>query len=331
MSDKTGITWTDATWNPITGCDKVSAGCKHCYALRDWPRLSSNPKTVYFGRAFTDVAVHPERLDQPLRWSRPRMIFVNSMSDLFHKDVPTAFIDKVLGVAWLCALLGKGHVFQVLTKRADRMRDYFNDGTKDYAFDWSNAAVEVAQGLKWNVHGELVYDFIKQHDGRNPALWLGVSVENQEAADLRVPNLLATPAAVRWISAEPLLGPVSFRWAMWAPVRNAGHLDGLKGIDWMVVGGESGSKARPMKEAWALALRDQCAEAGVCFFFKQWGEWQPAHMGHTGGRIGAWVGDAFRDNWGDTETAANNMVRAGSNALGWNLLAGVEHAEFPAR
>jgi protein gp37 len=277
MSDKSSISWTHATWNPVTGCDKISAGCKHCYALRDWPRLAANPKSIYFGRAFTDVAVHAERLDQPLRWTRPRMIFVNSMSDLFHKDVPTEFIDRVFAVMGNAYCMDKGHVFQVLTKRADRMRDYLRD---------PGTVLRVTRAMKAMGLGLA---------GENapptwplPNVWLGVSVESQAVADERVVHLLDTPSAIRWVSCEPLLGPVDLSFALGTHRNEHGDWREGGGLDWVVVGGESGLKARPMKESWATSLRDQCARAGVPFFFKRWGEWQPASTGLMG-RVGSWA------------------------------------------
>lgn len=273
MADKTGIVWTDATWNPVTGCAKVSAGCKHCYAERDWGRLQHLP--AYAGRAFTDVRTHAARLDQPIRWTKRRMIFVNSMSDLFHPSVPDAFIDSVFGVMWAC-LYGRneqgGHIFQVLTKRSDRMRDYMR---ADRRKAWAKAAVHHGGGID----PDGIYDQVLSFEGPHPRIWLGVSVEDQAAADERIPMLLQTPAAVRWISAEPLLGPVSLR------LERLGHWNALAiksnqpwattRLHWVVVGGESGPKARPMHPAWARSLRDQCAAAAVPFLFKQWGEWQP--------------------------------------------------------
>ncbi len=226
MSDKTGIAWTDSTWNPVTGCSKVSKGCKHCYAEREWGRLSANPKaTAYYGRAFTDVACHEDRLDQPLRWKKPRMIFVNSMSDLFHEDVPDAFIDRVFAVM----ALAEKHTFQVLTKRTDRMRDYLSMKKREDLIG-DVAMPQVSAGnfgvLEWPL----------------PNVWLGVSVEDQAAADERIPVLLRTPAAVRWISAEPLIGPIDMAEV---PVGMSGPLrtDGGTGPDttklsWVVCGGE---------------------------------------------------------------------------------------------
>lgn len=286
MSDKSKIEWTEATWNPVTGCAKVSQGCKHCYAERDWARLSANPATRYYGRPFTDVQCHDDVLELPIRWTKPRRIFVNSMSDLFHEAVPDAFIDRVFAVM----AQAPKHTFQVLTKRPARMRAYLSD---EHRLErWMDADIPMTV-RHWG-------------DYPLPNVWLGVSVEDQAAADERIPLLLDTPAAVRWISAEPLLGPVDLTDIDWpdtsvvprsywcdfdsddsppAPAINAltgdrwqrfgEWTDRINGIDLVVVGGESGPKARPMHPQWARALRDQCAAAGVPFLFKQWGEWAP--------------------------------------------------------
>lgn len=274
MSDKTGIEWTDATWNPTTGCDKVSPGCDHCYAMTLAPRLKAmgspryqkdgDPKTSGPGFGLT---VHPTALDQPLKWKRPRRIFVNSMSDLFHKDVPDDFIAKVFAVM----AASPRHTFQVLTKRPGRMKSLLTDkcrcgqGHADgihFRSKMSDLVRQIAPDLSGPVY---------RAGWPLPNVWLGTSVEDQKWADVRIPLLLDTPAAVRFLSMEPLLAPVTFRWAKWAPLVNAGHLDGLTGIDWVIVGGESGRGARPMHPDWARTLRDQCAAAGVPFLFKQWG------------------------------------------------------------
>jgi protein gp37 len=296
VSDKTGIEWTDATWNPVTGCTKVSQGCKHCYAERGWARLQHLP--AYQGREFTDVATHFSRLNQPLRWRSPRRIFVNSMSDLFHEAVHTEFIDGVFAVM----AMAPQHVFQVLTKRPDRMREYLSRRL-------------VTDGIEFEMIGML---FDKRCRGKEPEslilplpnVWLGVSVENQTTADERIPLLLDTPAAVRWISAEPMLGPISLEWLghdgdgvidaltgeVWiddagpaARVRVHGSIEtsvmgrrvisARTALDWVVVGGESGPKARPMHPRLVRSLRDQCAKVGVPFLFKQWGEWIPYEHG----------------------------------------------------
>lgn len=325
MSDKTGIEWTEATWNPVTGCAKVSQGCKHCYAEREWPRMTKLVK-AYAGRAFTDVMTHGDRLDQPIRWTKPRMIFVNSMSDLFHEAVPDEFIDSVFGVMWAC-LWGRnekpGHVFQVLTKRADRMRDYLLQDRREH---WARAAVNHGGGID----PDGIWDQVMDAEGPHPRIWLGVSVEDQKAADERIPLLLQTPAAVRWISAEPLLGPVDLGLFGTVPKDiSQRYTLTYEMLHWVVVGGESGPKARPMKQEWARSLRDQCDDAGVPFLFKQWGEWFPTSIGQGGTQLGAWNGDDFMPGWGDIKNPENNMVRAGKRAFGGRLLDGRQHDGYP--
>ncbi len=269
----TKIEWTDTVWNPVTGCTKVSPGCAHCYAEALFPRVYAAT-----GRTFGDVECHPDRLDKPLRWRTPRRVFVNSMSDLFHEDVPDEFIDKVFAVMHTA----HEHVFQVLTKRPERMREY----------------VKTRQGAVYDACRELAGMFVDQVGGmwcdnhdccpwplKN--VWLGVSVEDQQRADERIPILLDTPAAVRFLSCEPLLGPVEIR----------GHLQGCEdcdpciggrpdqcavgsyhlnalhpdGIHWVIVGGESGPKARPCHVEWVRDIVRQCREASVPVFVKQIG------------------------------------------------------------
>lgn len=259
MSDKTGIEWTDATWNPTTGCDRVSPGCDHCYAMTLAPRLKAmgspryqsdgNPKTS--GPGF-GIAMHEDALDQPLRWTRPRRIFVNSMSDLFHSGVTDEFIARVFAVM----ALAPQHTFQVLTKRPARMRSLLNSDRFDDLFAEALYAVE-------DPGGDEPAEPIGSAPGPLPNVWLGTSVEDQNRADLRIPALLDTPAAVRFLSCEPLLGPVDI-------INGLG--DGwLTGLDWIIAGGESGPGARPMRADWARSLRDQADVAGVAFHFKQWG------------------------------------------------------------
>jgi protein gp37 len=227
MADGSAIEWTDATWNPVTGCTKITAGCDNCYAARFSERfrgVSGHP----FENGF-DLTLRPERLDQPKLWKRHRMIFVNSMSDLFHKDVPRPFIDSVFDsmeeADW--------HTYQLLTKRSSLMRDYLKRRYRD--------------------------DVAPSH------IWVGVSVEN-ERGTARIDHLREAPAAVRFLSVEPLIGPIG-------PVS-------LDGIHWVIAGGESGPRARPMQVQWAREIRDQCESQGVAFFFKQWGGIRPK----TGGR-----------------------------------------------
>jgi protein gp37 len=284
---ETRIEWTDATWNPTTGCNKISAGCKNCYAKRDWARLSKNPATVYFGREFEDVRMHPERLETPLRWTKPRRIFVNSMSDLFHEAVPFTFIDKVFAVM----ALTPRHTYQVLTKRADRMRQYFE--RDDLGVTLRNLHASTPGWARNGANSNRVTLPLRN-------VWLGVSVENQDQADKRIPELFKIPARIRFLSCEPLLGPVDIpRAAMWH-FEDCACLDCFDrrmrkeeqpGIDWVIVGGESGPKARPMHPEWARSLRDQCQEMGAAYFFKQWGHWQPfcTQAGYRAGSV--WPGN----------------------------------------
>lgn len=269
MADQSKIAWTDATWNPVTGCSHVSEGCRNCYAEREWPRLTRLLQ-AYSGRSFENVACHPERLNQPIRWKHPRKIFVNSMSDLFHPDVPEGFIDRVFAIMALCPQ----HTFQILTKRPERMNRYMRH-IEDKELDRILFREDMVMCTpEWPVNAFT--------DGPIPDfsnIWLGVSVEDQKSAEERIPVLLETPAAVRWVSVEPMIGPVTFRWAKWQSVfketiegllvRN--HLDGLRRLDWIVVGGESGQSARPMEAEWVRKIVHECREAKVPLFVKQLG------------------------------------------------------------
>ena len=262
MADKSRIAWCEATWNPATGCTKLSAGCKFCYAKHQaWPRLAAIPTSIYYGREFEDVRTHPERLDQPLRWRRPRMIFVNSMSDLFHESIPDEFIEEVFAVM----ALAHNHIFQVLTKRPERMREFLSTEHRWVTIEGRaqrmyNDRTGEDPGLWLSVKLPL------------PNVWLGVSVENQETADERVPILLNTEATVRWLSCEPLLDRVDLEaWLDWDCTGDLlnGPCEFHAGIDWVVVGGESGVNARPMPDGAATLLLEQCREHEVPFFFKQ--------------------------------------------------------------
>ncbi len=239
MADRTGIEWTDSSWNPVTGCTKVSPGCDRCYAEGIAHRFAG---TKAYPNGF-EVTLRPERLDQPLRWRRPRRVFVNSMSDLFHQDVPDEYIARV----WAVMALAPQHTFQVLTKRHARMRSLLN--STSFFESVAHHQGKLSDETDWPL----------------PNVWLGVSTENQQWADTRIPALLDTPAAVRFISAEPLLGPIDLGFDL--------HPDW--GLDWVIVGGESGPGARSMHPDWVRHLRNQCTASDVPFLFKQWGEWGP--------------------------------------------------------
>lgn len=299
MADKTAIEWTDATWNPVTGCTKVSPGCDHCYAetfAERWRGTAGH----HFEQGF-DLTLRPERLTQPLRWTRPRRIFVNSMSDLFHDDVPDGMIAAVWFVMGQCAGLipeqYRGHVFQILTKRHARMRSWMRKWADvgepgippmDKAALRCGRAELIAQAEEF-LGGPVMYDWMdgpRYWPAALPSVWLGVSVENQQWAEIRIPVLLDTPAAVRWLSCEPLLGPVDLsRFLHYRPIGKnladkpltpaAAEACRLPALHWVVAGGESGHGARPMHPDWARSLRDQCSAAGVPFLFKQHGAWAP--------------------------------------------------------
>ena len=266
MGDKSAIEWTEATWNAIVGCSILSPGCTNCYAMRQagrWlrrtPKFAGLTQPSKAGPVWTgEVRLWEKALYQPLRWKRPRRIFVNSMSDLFHEAVPDEWIDRIFAVM----AIAQQHTFQVLTKRADRMRRYLEMRRGNNL------------GLRWAAAAVNVLGLGRRDIGRYPGIplpnvWLGVSVENQEH-DVRIRELLATPAAVRWVSLEPLLGPVDM--AMYLeqdPLWRHLALDAPAALDWVVLGGESGMHARPMHPDWARSVASQCRAAGVPFFMKQ--------------------------------------------------------------
>jgi protein gp37 len=369
MGANTGIEWTDASWTPIrahrhtTGkrgwhCVHASEGCRHCYAeainLRLGTGLPFKP-----GHLAGDIELFLDEglLAEPLRWKRPRMVFVCSMTDLFADFVPDAWIDRIFAVMQR----RKQHTFQVLTKRAKRMCRYMTDRQTPVRVGLTRVEQETPQACLVGVN--------EAHERAQwplPNVWAGVSCERQEEADERIPDLLATPAAVRFISAEPLLGPIRFRpytlterpcvvcetadrlneaRARYSHPINCGwRQDGERagtyrqkepdgrGIDWVIVGGESGPNARPMHPDWARALRDHCTAAGVAFFFKQWGEWAAADV-HDGVYFSAATGEVGLDggrwgrnriiNWDDAA-----FTDIGKKAAG-RLLDGREWNEMP--
>lgn len=242
----TAIEWTDETWNPITGCSAISEGCANCYAKRMANRLKG--RCGYDARNPFRVTLHFKRLMKPLEWREPRRVFVCSMGDMFHDQVPFGFIAKLFATFLLC----QRHTFQVLTKRPHRMREFFDWLRTPAGRDkWLKAIVSPPDGdhEEWTRRWPL------------PNVWLGVTAENQARADERIPLLLQTPAAVRFVSVEPMLGPVDM---------DFGIPPGAKNVDWVICGAETGPGARPMYPDWAIDLRGQCNVAGVPFFFKKW-------------------------------------------------------------
>lgn len=360
MSDKTMIEWTDATWNPIVGCSVISPGCTNCYAMKlAGTRMKNHPTR----QGLTDeskagpvwngqVRFNEKELLKPLSWRKPRKIFVCAHSDLFQEAVPDEWIDKVFAIMALCPQ----HTFQVLTKRPERMREHINRNRHNgCGFDkvlggelLHHYTAVIRRGIKVPVFALPL-----------PNVWLGVSVEDQSRADERIPVLLATPATKRFVSAEPLLGPVDLpqivsregeifnslsleEWAAFPDAPEVKHTPGAGNlIDWVIVGGESGTGARPMHPNWVRSLRDQCKAADVPFFFKQWGEWAP-QIGaidlydfepQSKYRWAAWDDDVWdywdRPSWCDDLGAAEDCcVRVGKRRAGADL-DGVEHREFP--
>jgi protein gp37 len=350
MSDNTKIEWADATVNAVNGCSLASPGCTNCYAmklagtrLRHHPSRAGLTQDSKAGPVWTgEVRLNEKALLDPLKWKRPRRIFWNAHGDLFHPAVPDEWIDRVFAV---CALTPQ-HQHMILTKRSARMREFFREST-----GWRARIAGLLNDLKpstrWN--GNVYQGWQNLHgkpDGL-PNVWLGVSVEDQTRADERIPDLLATPAAVRFISAEPLLGPVDLK-AVKHPTVGGAFVDALRGLEWsppdptfgvsvsmgptnwtpeqgpsrlqwVIVGGESGPGARPMHPDWARSLRDQCAAAGTAFHFKQWGEWVNGL-------------DAPADWNGPSqllrEPSNMFMARIGKKAAG-RLLDGVEHNACP--
>lgn len=320
------IEWTEETWNPICGCTIVSPGCTNCYAMRTAYRLerigvphyagltqASKAGPVWTGK----LALAPDSiLTAPLRRRKPTVYFVNSMSDLFHEDVPDEWIDRVFAVM----ALAPQHTFQVLTKRSARMRAYLTDrACQSRIGEAVYSAAPVGRDIKdaslhWTPHkGSGVFDFGSRWP--LPNVWLGVSAEDQRRADERILDLLATPAAVRFVSAEPLLGRI--------------EVD-LSGIDWVIAGGESGPNARPMHPDWARSLRDQCAAAEVPFFFKQWGHWAPGALSRGWGLLTADGDIDIPDYRTPDEEAGEVAVTPVGKARAGRLLDGREHNDMPA-
>lgn len=305
---KSSIEWTGYTWNPTKGCSIKSPGCKNCFAMREAYRFGFNPQLpIYHGLTKLvngkpiwtgKIVLAPDStLLQPLKRKKPTTYFVNSMSDLFHEDIPDEWIDRVFAVM----ALTPQHTYQILTKRADRMREYL---AKRPIFRICGAIGELIESV--NLQKRFLDGNNKDHwtnDGNSkisqfpwplPNVWLGISCERQQEADERIPHLLNTPAAIRFISAEPLLGPIDLT-ALTLPgvtskfdaLKHGAtysrkpdghrfyHISGQPTLDWVIAGGESGPNARPMHPDWARSLRNQCNAANVPFFFKQWGNWRP--------------------------------------------------------
>ncbi len=329
----TKIEWTERTWNPIAGCTRISEGCKHCYAERMARRLAAMGAAKYqgllddHGRWNGQINMGDDHdFLAPLLRKKPTTWFVNSMSDLFHEGVSFDTIDRVFAVMALCPQ----HTFQVLTKRSARMREYFTQQVPDrggYAAEIADAsflcAIEVPSGahIIEQPVGPIMPDGTPEFGHRRfvhplplPNVWLGVSVENQRAADERIPDLLECPAAVRFLSCEPLIGEVSI------------HPYLMKFLHWVICGGESGPGARPMHPDWARGLRDQCVAAGVPYFFKQFGEWGPMDSIHEDSEMHEWPGPIL--NGVELASLRPAVYRVGKKLAG-RMLDGREWNEMP--
>lgn len=317
MADGTKIEWSQhpvsgkgATWQPVTGCSIDTPGCINCYAmrlagtrLRNHPSRAGLTRATKNGPAWTgEVRFNKEWLTQPLHWRDPRGVFVCAHGDLFHENVPDEWIDQVMAVMALCPQ----HIFYVLTKRSARMRDYFSRwferiATSELTLEHPSGTRRLGDFFDWHMMPAVL-----------PNVWLGVSAEDQRRYDDRKEHLRATPAAVHFFSFEPLLGPI------------VGDYFG----EWVIVGGESGKNARPMHPKWARDLRDQCAAAGVPFFFKQWGAY--THETRPGTEVVLpHLAPTERAMWGDGRINHIIAKRVGKKAAG-RLLDGHEHSEWPA-
>lgn len=370
MANKSAIEWTTtvesdgsvsegATWNPVRGCSLVSAGCKNCYAMHVAARFIG-PRMPYEGLITKTsqgakwngkIKLSPEMLNEVMYWARPRKIFVNSMSDLFHEDVPVEFIDQIFVVM----ALANQHTYQILTKRPERMREYCN------GFNWKRAVANcrhsdgsslidkhTMQALMQHFRLETGLSYADKSAFPLPNVWLGVSVEDQTTAVERIAHLLQTPAAIRWISAEPLLGPVNLIPYLGGRAIQCGcgfletesYLKGVSTnsetclvcrkktrsyptLDWVVLGGESGAQARPMHPAWAKKIMEDCTEIGVPFFFKQWGEWGPEDS------IGMVSGDRLKHLTIEHDGIDAVMVKRGKKKNGRRLF-GKLHDGYPS-
>jgi protein gp37 len=295
---KTSIEWATDVWNPVTGCQKVSEGCRNCCAkalhdMRHKAFLAGKKVPAQYAQPFEVVQMHPDRLELISRWRKPRRIFVNSMSDLFHPDVPDEFIWRV----FKAMSQAPWHIFMILTKRADRM---------------SNLVNKIRSMLP----------------DRLEHVWTGASIEDQVTADIRIPYLLRTHASVRFVSCEPLLGPVDLGF----PFVSDNPFMSQTGLDWVIAGGESGPNARPMHPDWARSLRDQCRTAGVPFFFKQWGEfhYDPLNSKEQGRVYMDATGKVFTDRGSDEDYRRGRLAfdRVGKKAAG-RVLDGQEWNQFP--
>ena len=336
---KTKIEWTNTTWNPTIGCNKVSRGCKNCYAEIMHRRLMGMYPEKY-KQPFLDGAFeYPEALTIPLKWKKPAMVFVDSMSDLFHENISFEYIDKVFSV-----MAANQHLtFQILTKRPERMLEYFDFRAPLYG-DYPNAETNMRV---WDICLTNYSRFTTDWPLKN--VWIGTSVEDQKAADERIPFLLKVPAAVRFLSCEPLISSVDLNINIdvlkWSGYNKLNVLTGvltnnsrnstcatplMTTINWVIVGGESGNNAAPMHPDWVRTIRNQCEAAGVPFFFKQWGTWLPTTMPLVSSQI-AILPQYFassKSKFYQSADGRSEYYKGGKNRTG-NKIDGLQHLEFP--
>lgn len=337
MSTNSKIEWTDATWNPVTGCSWASPGCDNCYAATMTRRLAAMGQTKYAqlttAKHFNGrIATHESELQKPLRWRKPRRVFVNSMSDLFHPRVPFEFVNQV----FVMMALAHKHIFQLLTKRPERMKMYFDDHCCEVESEI--AKIERKGGHRgWLAGRWMRRDPIETWP--LPNVQLGTSVEDQQLADERIPRLLACPATVRFLSCEPLLGPMNLFCRYKAGARaNVLKLSDIapcqaarddRALHWIIAGGESGPGARPMHPDWVRSIRDQCTAASVPFFFKQWGEFREVeHEAARDGDLGI-ANNGSTSDWSDDYHPSTAIVRRVGKKRAGRLLDGREWNEFP--
>ena len=331
MADKSRIEWTDTTWNVVTGCSVVSPGCTNCYAMRmagtrlkTTKAYSGLTQDTKAGPVWTgEVRLLEERLTQPLKWRKPRMVFVNSMGDLFHEGVADEWIDYIFAVM----ALSPQHIFQVLTKRPERMRTYVSRdrGGREISERLAEFYVDHPQiASRWPLTIERA---VAAAHWPLPNVWLGTSVEDQARADERIPHLLDTPAAVRFLSCEPLLGLIDLREISTAGVGAAAGNKMSDCLHWVICGGESGPNARPMHPNWARSLRDQCQAAEVAFFFKQWGGWVSQNQAPDNIHLGDFPSDTFEQR-PMIYSADTAIYRVGKKRAG-RLLDGREWNQYP--
>ncbi|CAN7333051.1 phage Gp37/Gp68 family protein [Bosea sp. LjRoot90] len=364
MADHSRIEWTDASWTPVrakhkaTGkvgwhCTHATPGCVHCYAEGMNKRLGTGLPFKPGHAGEIELFLDEAMLLAPLRWKKPRMIFVCSMTDLFADFVPDEWIDRIFAVM----ALTPQHTYQVLTKRAARMRAYMAEREEllvaaddEGGGPIARAVIALADTERRSI--PIALSHVNPTQNRWPLrnVWLGVSAEDQRRADERIPDLLATPAAVRFVSAEPLLGPIDFRSPLYRDAINYTHQSFLRDpaepddyryhsakLDWIIVGGESGQGARPMHPDWARQIRDQCAAAGTAFFFKQWGEWAPPPQylpsveWSEGSGIGevAWPDGTIGHGHMDEHGGAGCMLNRAGKKYAGRMLDGVQHNAMP--